>query len=101
MSTTTLADRVYAVLSDDNRIEPSHHLALAAPVVRNDDGTVQDELHLDLCEWGFAFGVAFAIARGEDAYESRSTVTARAEQAAREAWARWAEDSDLLTGATR
>jgi hypothetical protein len=47
-------------------------------------------------DWGFTFGVAYGIARGEEPYESEDSVCERAMTAAREVFARFSQ-ADIFT----
>jgi hypothetical protein len=47
-------------------------------------------------DWGFTFGVAYGIARGEEPYESEDSVCERALTAAREVFARFSQ-ADIFT----
>lgn len=79
-TTTTVADRVYAVLSENDNGE----------LLRVAQELCRDEREMDVADWALAFGLAFGIARGEDPYEKNRSVVIRAEAAAREAMMRWA-----------
>lgn len=87
---STLADRVYAILSDQNSDE------LFRIAWESCEG---DEARLDAVSWGLCVGLAHGIARGEDAYESTHRVTMRSEVAAREAHDRWASNADTTVTA--
>jgi hypothetical protein len=88
----TLTEKVYAVLGQ----EQSHGEAALATANRYPKGDALTELDLDCRDWGFVFGFAYGIARGEDTYEPEASVLDRAEAAARDAYARWA-GADIFT----
>jgi hypothetical protein len=46
------------------------------------------EYEMDLRDWGLCYGIAWALARSEDAFEERDEVANRAMAAAKEAWHR-------------
>jgi hypothetical protein len=50
----------------------------------------------DCRDWGFTFGVAYGIARGEDPYESEDRVCERALTTAREVFSRFSQ-ADIFT----
>jgi hypothetical protein len=54
------------------------------------------DFELDCRDWGFVFGVAYGIARGEEPYESDNSVCERAMTAAREVFSRFSA-SDIFT----
>lgn len=82
---TTLTDRIYAVLSNAPNAEL---LRIARELCRDDH-------ELDAADWGMVIGLAYGIARGEDPYETERSVTIRAEEAAREALTRWTTPSSI------
>jgi len=47
------------------------------------------QFEMDCRDWGFTFGVAYGIARGEEPYESDDSVCERAMTAAREVFTRF------------
>ncbi len=61
------------------------HEAMLSPVNRNGNETARmSDLELDVADWSFTFGVAWAGARAQDPGESDDLVAARALAAARE-----------------
>ena len=60
------------------------------------DETGLTEFEMDCRDWGFVFGVTYAIARGEEPYESDDSVCERAMTAAREAFSRFSK-ADIFT----
>lgn len=84
-TTTTLGDRVHAILRNNDNDD----LLLIAHELARDDG------ELDVADWGLIVGLAYGIARGEDPYENHRSVTLRAEAAAREALSRWTTPSSI------
>jgi hypothetical protein len=54
-------------------------------------GVPMEEADLDLRDWGFYYGVAYGIARGEDPYEDNGSAAKRAFDAALEVFAALAE----------
>lgn len=86
-----LESRVNAAVHDDrggNRISPPPP---SASFGRDEDGPIQD--------WGFIFGVAYAIARGEDPYESSDDVGKRARAVALPIYAKYVGDLPEMAGA--
>ena len=75
-----LHDRVYHLVSAEK--SPQDKLDFRGESV--------GEFELDMRDWGFTYGVAYGIARGEDPYEPEELVRDRAIEAARLAWQRWA-----------
>ena len=57
------------------------------------------DFEMDCRDWGFVFGVAYGIARGEEPYESDSMVCERAMVAAREVFSRFSASDIFTTGA--
>jgi hypothetical protein len=89
----TLAERVCSLIMPD--LGPgdwvANHPALP-------EGTHLSGDELDIRDWGMIYGLAFGIARGEDAYEAVSSVGDRALRAAEAAFRRWGNDSKFLDG---
>jgi hypothetical protein len=54
-------------------------------------GVPMEHADLDLRDWGFYYGVAYGIARGEDPYEPNGSAAKRAFDAALEVFAAHAE----------
>jgi hypothetical protein len=54
------------------------------------------DFEADCRDWGFVFGLAYGIARGEEPYESDDSVCERAMTAAREVFSRFSK-SDIFT----
>lgn len=52
-------------------------------------GTSLTEWELDLLDWGFVYGMAFALCRDEEPWESLENVSRRAHDVAREAHVSW------------
>lgn len=75
---TTLEEKVRGALSGDDTGSGPISQAAKWPVGRPEATTSE----LDLRDWGVYYGVAFGIARGEDPYEPRDSVAARALEAA-------------------
>jgi hypothetical protein len=50
------------------------------------------EFESECRDWGFVYGLAYGMARGEDPYESTGSVSIRAMGAAIEAFKRWGGD---------
>jgi hypothetical protein len=78
----TLTEKVYAALADDHGFGD---FADAYETV----GAYLTTFELDCRGWGLAVGIAYGIARGEDAYEPERSVCERALTAAREAYERF------------
>jgi hypothetical protein len=83
----TLAEKVYAAMTDEHggKFGNPYEIVGAYP---NTDGGYLTDLELDLRSWGLAVGIAYGIARGEDAHEPRQSVCERALTAARDAYER-------------
>jgi hypothetical protein len=91
MSTATLSDRVWNVAISDTPIGFEwgiQHLH-KGPSEGALDAAGDSTLVLDCAEWGYVYGVAFGIARGEDVFESPGDVAERALKAARSVWERY------------
>jgi hypothetical protein len=84
-TTSTLTDKVYAVLAIDE-IGRKPPVSVAGTYPCGD----LSPFELDCRDWGFVYGVAFAIARGEDHWEPIEKTAERALTGARDAFARWA-----------
>ncbi len=84
----TLIEKVQAVLTaiaPSGQVDPMQAVAIY-PTTGN--GGELSDFEMDCRDWGFAFGVAYAIARSEDPFESNHSVCERAIVAAREAFSR-------------
>ncbi len=101
MSTTTLpnvtpaevlAERVYHALA----AEEGCPLAAAGDIPVIPEPGALTSFELDCRDWGIAYGLAHGIARGEDPFETNTSVAERALEAAKIAWARWG-DSAIFT----
>jgi uncharacterized BrkB/YihY/UPF0761 family membrane protein len=69
---------VTTALQDD-----AAHTSLLSPVSDNEQGEPRlSSLELDLSDWGFTFGVAWAVARAQDPHEPDASVAQRALAAA-------------------
>ncbi len=94
----TLEEKVYSAITAES---PTG--LLCARVAVGSYPACGDELlspfELDCRDWGFAFGVAYGIARGEDPFEADHQVAERALQAARTAFLRWGGDKIFTTEA--
>ena len=60
------------------------HDGLLSPLAPADETARMSDLELDLADWGFTYGVAWAAARAQDPQESDELVAERAVAAARE-----------------
>ncbi len=78
-----LAEKAYGLLTPDT--SPSTW-AWTHPGIPNGQ---LPERELDIHDWGLMFGLTFAIARGEDPYESVESVGARAMRSAEAAFREW------------
>lgn len=93
----TLAERVYNVLAAE------HGIGINGPVssAHTYPATPQDgrltQFEFDCLDWGLVYGIAYGIARAEDAFESEESVTGRVLEAARVAHLRWA-GGEIFTG---
>ena len=86
-----LARKVYEAVTQDGMCGPCLiDTADAFPVVPGD--SAMSEFERDIRDWGVVMGVAYGIARGEDPYESRDSVLARALPAAKEAYANYGDE---------
>jgi hypothetical protein len=83
-----LADDVSAALSDDE----ANRSMLSA--VGADSGTRLSERELDLADWGFAYGVAWARAREREPAEGREAVAQAALRAADPVFRAYAAEAD-------
>jgi hypothetical protein len=83
--TMTLAEKVYAVIGDEHAMYME-----TSGIPRMAPGFSPTYLEDTCTDWGFAAGVAFAIARSEGPWEDNQSVAARALPAAIEAFERWA-----------
>ena len=58
---------------------------MLSPIAHVEEETARmSDLELDLADWGFTYGVAWAVARAQDPHESDDSVAERALAAARE-----------------
>ena len=83
----TLTDKVYAVLRSTGSGGALYPMQAAGIYPRTGEGSLT-EFEMDCRDWGFVFGVAFGIARGEEPFESDHSVCERALDSAREAFGR-------------
>lgn len=79
-----LAQRVYEIGAAERSAIDAASSEFGMP--KGDDLSA---FELDLRDWSVLFGLAYGIARGEDPYESNSSVARRAAEATRIAWQRW------------
>jgi hypothetical protein len=94
-STTGLADKVSTVLgavAGAGFMDPVQTMSVYPRAF--EPGLTAFEA--DCRDWGFTFGVAYGIARGEDPYESDDRVCERALMAAREVFSRFSQE-DIFT----
>jgi hypothetical protein len=92
---TSLADKVSTVLgavAGSGFMDPVQTMSVYPRTL--DPGLTAFES--DCRDWGFTFGVAYGIARGEDPYESDDRVCERALTAAREVFSRFSQE-DIFT----
>jgi hypothetical protein len=90
-----LTDKVTTVLSavaGEGFVDPVQTMSLYPRAV--DPGLTDFEA--DCRDWGFVFGLAYGIARGEEPYESDQSVCERAMTASREVFSRFSK-SDIFT----
>lgn len=87
---TTLAERVYCLLAKD---DPAGGRGLLdrchKPVIKQLGGGMLTTHELDLMDWALTMGLAFGLARVEDACECEESVAERAYSAARAAYDDW------------
>ena len=91
---SALADKVYNVVLEERGTEL---LKAVSKYPKHPDDELLTSFEMDCRDWGLVFGVAYAIARSEDAFESENSVINRALDVARDAWLRWA-GSSLIDG---
>jgi hypothetical protein len=94
-STTALAEKVSTVLgavAGSGFMDPVQAMSVYPRAL--EPGLTAFET--DCRDWGFTFGVAYGIARGEDPYESDDRVCERALTAAREVFSRFSQ-ADIFT----
>jgi hypothetical protein len=61
------------------------HDGMLSPVSDDEEGVARlSDLELDLSDWGFTYGVAWAVARAQDPHEADASVAQRALAAAQE-----------------
>lgn len=92
----TLADRIYTVLIREPAVGDDTPLEAAGTYPARPADECLTPFELDCRDWGFVFGIAYGIARGDDPWEPDEEVLARAHAAAREAFQRWG-GSDIFT----
>lgn len=85
----TLAEKVYAAVADDHGFGEFSDAYETVGAYPETDGGYLTDFELDLRSWGLMVGIAYGIARGEDAYEPERSVCERALTAAREAYERF------------
>jgi len=88
MSTLTLAEKVWNIALADTPSGFDGHATVHKGVT--DASSLEfDTLIWDCIDWGYIYGVAFAIARMEDVFDANDKVAARALEAARAVWQRY------------
>jgi len=93
MSPLTLAEKVWNIALADTPIGVDWGLETVHQGATDGSTTKFDTLAWDCIDWGYIYGVAFAIARLEDVFDTNDNVAARARQAARAVWQRYAGTS--------
>jgi len=88
-STITLDEKVWNIAIADTPIGFDWGLETVHKGPTDGSMATFDTLAWDCVDWGYIYGVAFAIARMEDVFEANDSVAARAQQAARAVWQRY------------
>jgi len=92
----TLTEKVYVLLSRETRHDLPGPVGVVGCFPNHPEGEFLTSFEQDCRDWGLAFGIAYGIARGEDAFEPEDAVAARSLGAARDAFGRWG-GSDIFT----
>jgi hypothetical protein len=87
-----LADEVSAALQDDVANE------CMMSVMDGEHGAALSERELDLTDWGFAYGVAWARARERDPHEAGEAVARGALEVAEDVFRAYAAEADWANG---
>lgn len=85
----TLEDKVFAVVTDEAPIGRRSPFEFAGTFPDKPEQQSFTSFELDCRDWGFAFGVAYGIARSEAPFESAYSIGERALEAAQAASLRW------------
>lgn len=90
-TTTTLAEQTRKAFGGDDDTAREAIIRAAETYPPEQDGTPVklSRFESDLRDWGLIFGLAVAVARAEDPFESWASVTARATEAAKTVFASW------------
>jgi hypothetical protein len=92
MKLTEKVSTVLAAVAGNGFVDPVQTISVYP---RTADRGLTD-FEADCRDWGFVFGLAYGIARGEEPYESDDSVCERAMTAAREVFSRFSK-SDIFT----
>jgi hypothetical protein len=92
----TLTEKVYVLLSRETGHDLPGPVGAVGRFPNHPEGECLTSFEQDCRDWGLAFGIAYGIARSEDAFESEDAVAARALVAARDAFGRWG-GGDIFT----
>jgi hypothetical protein len=92
MKITDKVSTVLAAVAGNGFVDPVQTMSVFPRAL--DPGLT--EFEADCRDWGFVFGLAYGIARGEEPYESDDSVCDRAMTAAREVFSRFSK-SDIFT----
>jgi hypothetical protein len=95
----TLTEKIYAVLQEEHSFDDGP--LAGAGRYPHAGGECLTAFELDCRDWGFVYGLAYGIARGEDPHEQDSSVCERASTAARDAYTKWGGDAIFTTVAFR
>jgi len=77
---SALSEKAFKLLATDESVlqakVPTNHIELS-------------RFEMDCMDFGLVYGLVWAMARGEDPYETQHSVGERAQSASREVWVRW------------
>lgn len=88
--TLTLAEKVYNTVAAERATGTKGAMEGAHTFPHTPPDSSLTSFELDCLDWGLVYGIAYGIARGEEPYELDTSVTDRALEAARAAYAKWA-----------